>query len=219
MSRNVTIEEYQKHRFQHKKIPRDIEFFDQHGNPVLYKIQHEDNHNGSCNNFCPTRCQQGTEEKILRLQNVGETYTPNSKTNEFAFPSIQSAADFFRMGRTINQFRRLFSPLGSPATLGNIPDRTYRSISSLEIEEEDHKEPHPQVLEYQTQEQGAQDDEEDHIFEVNINTDHYRLCKTKLAHESQLGKLDTSLTKRALTATEAPHMDTKALIAKLDEVC
>ena len=61
-------------------------------------------------------------------------------------------------------------------------------------------------------------DEGDQIFEVNINTDHYRLCKAKLAYDPSLGKFDTSLTKKALTATEAPHLDTKALIAKLDEV-
>ena len=56
------------------------------------------------------------------------------------------------------------------------------------------------------------------MFEVNINTDHYRLCEAKPAHETLLGKFDTSLTKKALTATEAPQLDTKALIAKLDEV-
>ena len=61
-------------------------------------------------------------------------------------------------------------------------------------------------------------DEEDQIFGININTDHYRLCKAKLAQDTVLVKFDTSLTKNALTATEAPHLDTKALIAKLDEV-
>ena len=67
------------------------------------------------------------------------------------------------------------------------------------------------------QEHAAQDDEEYHIFEVSTNTGQYRLCRAKLAHDSLLGKLDTSLTKKVLTATEAPHLDTKALIAKLDE--
>ena len=122
------------------------------------------------------------------------------------------------MGKTIIQFRRLCSPLAYPATLDNKSDPTYGSISSLEMEnEEDNTEPQLLVSENQAQEQAAQNDEEDHIFEVNVFTDHCK-CKTKLAHESVLGKLDTSLTKKALTATEAPHMDTKALIAKLDEV-
>ena len=121
------------------------------------------------------------------------------------------------MGKTINHFRPLFSPLASPATLDNDSDRTYSSISSLETEEEDHKEGHPQVSENKEHEE-ATVDEADQIFEVNINTDHYRLCKAKLAHDTVLEKFDTSLTKKALTAAEAPHLDTKALIAKLDEV-
>ena len=217
LSRNVTIEEYQKHQLQHKKIPRDIEVFDEHGSRVIYKIQHEDNPNDSCNDFYPIRCQQGNDEKVLRLQKDGKTHTLNSLTNEFPILSIQSAADCFRMGKTINQFRRLFSSLASPATLDNNSDRTYSSISSLETEEEDHKEAHPQVSGNKQHEQATVDEGDQH-FEVNFNTDHYRLCKAKLAHDTVLGKFDTSLTKKALTATEAPHLDTKALIAKSDEV-
>ena len=83
LSRNVTLEGYQKHQLQHKKIPRDIEFFDENGNPVLYKIQHEDNPHDTCNVFYPIHRQQGNDEKILRLQNDGESYTLNSISNEF----------------------------------------------------------------------------------------------------------------------------------------
>ena len=134
----------------------------------------------------------------------------------FSILSTQSAADCFCMGKTINQFRRFCLPLpASPAPLGNNSDPSYNSISSIEIEE-DHKEPHLHVSENQPQEQAAQNDE-GFIFEVNINTDHYRLCKAKQAHDSVLGKLDTSWTKKARTATEAPQLDTNAVIAKLDK--
>ena len=34
LSRNVTVEKYQKHQLRHKKIPMDIEFYDEHGSPV-----------------------------------------------------------------------------------------------------------------------------------------------------------------------------------------
>ena len=44
------------------------------------------------------------------------------------------------------------------------------------------------------------------------------MCKAKEAHDAVLGKFDTSLAKKPLTATEAPHLDTKSLIAKLYEV-
>ena len=67
-----------------------------------------------------------------------------------------------------------------------------------------------------------EDDEEEHeddyIFKIDTNIDHYRLCKAKRAHDSVLGKIDASLAKIPLTVTEAPRLDTKALIAKLDEI-
>ena len=50
-SRNITIEEYQKHQLQHKRIPCYFEFFDEKGIPVSYQIQHEDNPNDTCNDF------------------------------------------------------------------------------------------------------------------------------------------------------------------------
>ena len=43
LNRNVRVEEYQKHQLQHKKIPRDIEFYDERGCPITYRIQHDDN--------------------------------------------------------------------------------------------------------------------------------------------------------------------------------
>ena len=37
LSRNVAVEEDQKHQWQHKKIPpRDKEFYDEHGSPGTY---------------------------------------------------------------------------------------------------------------------------------------------------------------------------------------
>ena len=184
LSRNVTLEGYHKHQLQHKKIPRDIEFFDENGNPVIYKIQHEDNPHDTCNDFYPIHRQQGNDEKILRLQNDGESYTLNSISNEFPTLSAQSAADCFRMGKTINLFRRLWYPLSySPISHDNY-DATYSSISSLDAEETE-----CQVLNNvtapadQTQSEG-EEDEDDHIFRVDTNIDHHRLCKAKTAHDS-----------------------------------
>ena len=62
------------------------------------------------------------------------------------------------------------------------------------------------------------DNEDDLICEINRNADHYRLCKAKAAHYAVLGKVDASIAKKPLTGTEAPHLHTKPLIAKLDEV-
>ena len=62
------------------------------------------------------------------------------------------------------------------------------------------------------------EDEDNLICEINTHADHYRLCKPKAAHAAVLEKLDASLAKKQLTAHEAPHLDTRSLIAKLDEV-
>ena len=40
----------------------------------------------------------------------------------------------------------------------------------------------------------------------------------KAAHDAVLRKIDASLAKKPLTATEAPQLNTKSLIAKLDDV-
>ena len=80
LSQNVTTEESQKHQPQHKKKPEILNFSMNTG-VQIYKIQHEDNPNESCNDFHPIRCQQGTDEKVLRLQNDCERYTLNSITN------------------------------------------------------------------------------------------------------------------------------------------
>ena len=102
LSRNVTIEEYQMHQLQHKRIPRDFDFLDEHGTPVTYQIQHEDNPKDTSNDFYPKKYKRGNEEKILRLQNDGEDFTVSSMLDEFPITSIQEASDCFRMGNFIN---------------------------------------------------------------------------------------------------------------------
>ena len=62
------------------------------------------------------------------------------------------------------------------------------------------------------------DDEDKFNCEIDTHADRYRLCTAKVAHDAILRKIDASLAKKPLTATEAPPLDTKSLIAKLDEV-
>ena len=62
------------------------------------------------------------------------------------------------------------------------------------------------------------DDEENLICEKKLNADNSPLCKTKAAHDAMLGKTDASLAMKTLTATETPHLDTRALITKPDDV-
>ena len=44
------------------------------------------------------------------------------------------------------------------------------------------------------------------------------MCRAKAAHDAVWGEFDASLAKKPLTANEAPHLDTKYLIDKLDDV-
>ena len=52
-SRNVLVEENQKHQPQHKKLPRDKEFYDEHGSPVDNRTQDDDNSNDTSDDFYP----------------------------------------------------------------------------------------------------------------------------------------------------------------------
>ena len=63
------------------------------------------------------------------------------------------------------------------------------------------------------------DSEDDNIVcDISIQADQARVCQAKQAHDLVLGKTDALLAKKCLTAFDAPHLNTKALIQKLDEV-
>ena len=145
----------------------------------------------------------------------GENVTLNNLSNEFPTTTIQSATDCFRLGRTISQFRR--SCLPSTQSLSSVEDSepTESSINSLKTNEDDNA-----FDETHDDENDAtiDDDEDNLICETNTHANHYRLCKAKAAHDAVLGKIDASVAKKPLTANEAPHLNTKSLIAKLDDV-
>ena len=100
--------------------------------------------------------------------------------------------------------------------MGSVEDSepTYSSINSLNTNEDD------DVLDELPDDGDAitDDDEDNLINEINLNADNYRLCPAKATHDAVLGKIDASLAKKPLTATEAPHLNTKSIIAKPDDV-
>ena len=149
------------------------------------------------------------------MHNDGENFTLNNLSNEFPSTTILSATDCFRLGKTINQFRRLCLPSTHSLSSAEGSDPTHSSIDSLSANEDDGAlaEPHDDC-----DNPIIDDDEDNFICGINTHADRYRLCKAKAAHDAVLGKIDASLAKKPLTATEAPHLDTKSLIAKLDEV-
>ena len=92
---------------------------------------------------------------------------------------------------------------------------TFSSINSLNTNDDDEA-----LNEGHDDDDVINNEDKDHLIcEINLNADSYRLCKAKAAYAVVLGKIDASLVKKkTLIATEAPHFDTKSLIAKLDDV-
>ena len=215
LSRNVTIEEYQTQKMRHKRIPRDIEFYDEHGIPVAYQIQHEDIPNDTYNDIYPIKYKRGNEEKILRIQNDGEDFTVSSMLDAFPIISIQQVSDCFRTGRFINQFRRTCGPETQSNTSVNTSNE-YSSINSASPSKDDAA---GSTSPGDDSHHVSTDSEDDNIVcDMSIQADQARLCQAKRAHDLVLGKTDASLAKKCLTASDAPHLNTKALIQKLHEV-
>ena len=192
--------------------------FDKNGNSLFYKIQLEDNEHDTCDDFYPIRRQQGNDREILRLQNDGGSYTLNSISNEFPTPSAHSASDCFCTGKTVNQFCRLCYPLSYSPNLHENSDPTYSFISSFDTEEAGCQILNVVTVPTNQTENDEEEDEDDHISRIDTNIDHYQLCRAKTAHDSVLGKIDASLGMKRLTITYVPHLETKAIISKLDEV-
>ena len=204
------------HQLRHKRFPRDIEFFEKNGTPFTYQIQLEDKPNGTCNDFYPIKYKRGNEEKILRLQDDGEHFTVSSMLDEFPITSIQQASDcFFRMGKFINQFKRICGPethSSAPVTASNTDYSSINSLSPSEDDAEDLTSPCDD-----SNHRGTDPEDDNIVCDISIQADQARLCQAKQAHDLVLGKTDASLVKNFLTTSDAPHLDTKALIQKLDK--
>ena len=134
------------------------------------------------------------------MHNDGENFTLDSLSNEFPSTTIQSATDCSRLGRTLNQFRRL-CPQRNFGAGKKDSEPTYSSINSLSTNEgkdalvELHDDGDVSITD---------DDEDKPKCEKNTHVDHYRLCKAKAAQDAILRKSDASLAEKSLTAAEAP---------------
>ena len=150
------------------KILRDIELYDEQGSLVTYRIQHDDNPNDTCKDLYPIHCQQGNDNKILRLHNDGENFTLNSLRNRFPTTTVQSATECSRLGRTINQFRRLCLPSSQSLSSVEESEPTCSSINSLNTNEDD------DVLDdlHNDVDTITADDEDNLICEINTHADH-----------------------------------------------
>ena len=192
----MTIDEYQHHQLQHKKLPRDIQFFDEYGQRITYKTNQDDTTADTCNDFYPIHCQQGKNQKVLRLYNDGENFFPNSTSTDLAMPSVQLAADCFRMGKVMNQFRRLCRP-HSPVSLSSSEgsNGTYSSISVTKTARTEKTGPSSHAERAAHEDCDIDEDEDDYLCELNAS-DHYRLCKARPGHDLVLSSADALLVKK-----------------------
>ena len=195
-----------------------MQCFDKHGQQITYKINHDETTAETCNDFYPIHCQQCKDQKILRLQNDGENFSLNSISTDFATSAVQFAADYFRMGRTINQFRWLYRP-GSPISLSASESSTgtYSSISVIETDQTEEPGPSSYAERVAHEDCDIEADEDAYVCAINANC-HYRLCKARAAHDSVLGEPDTFFVRKTLSATAALHFRTQDLITKQDDV-
>ena len=109
LSQNVTVKNYQKHQLQHKKKPRNIESTMnmalqqpiEFNTMIILTILATTSIQSIANKETTTRFSECTMMARIPRWLVLVTNFPTT---------IQSATDCFRLGRTINQFRRLCLP-------------------------------------------------------------------------------------------------------------
>ena len=120
------------------------------------------------------------------------------------------------MGKFINQFTGICGPETQSNASVNASNTDYSSINSLSPSEDDAAESANPV---DDSNHASTDSEDDNIVcDISIQADQARLCPAKQAHDLVLGKTDALPAMEFLTASDALHLDTKALIQKLDEV-
>ena len=120
------------------------------------------------------------------------------------------------MGRFINPFRRICGPETQSSAPVNAPNTDYISINSLSPSEDDAADSTSPGDDFHHLSTDSEDD--NIVCDISIQADQARLCQAKQAHDLVLGKTDASLVQKCLTVSDAPHLITKALIQKLDEV-
>ena len=119
------------------------------------------------------------------------------------------------MGTFINQFRRTSGPETQSNASVNKSNFEYSSINSLSPFEDDTADSTSPGVDSNHVNTDSEDD--NIVCDISIQADQARLCLAKQAHDLVPGKTGTSLVKKILTTSDAPHLDTKALIQKLDK--
>ena len=119
------------------------------------------------------------------------------------------------MRKSVKQFRRLCQPETQSHISANTSNPDYSSINYLSSAKNDTADP---TGHYDDSHHISTDSEDENVVcDISIQVDKPQLCQAKQAHELVPRKRDASLVKNFLTTSDAPHLDNKALIQKLDE--
>ena len=105
LSRNVELKDLDKHQLKHKKIPKDISFYDQNGNEEKYFVLH-DNEKGNADDFYPILKETKTGLAKYTFKNdqlTQERYKPSKAT----ICGVTNLVDYFSQGSAINHFKKL----------------------------------------------------------------------------------------------------------------
>ena len=219
LSRNITSDEYQKHQLQHKLIPRKIEFFDESGTPVSYQNQHEDNSsNDTCNDSYRIKYKRNNEKKYYDCKITAKTLPSVEYLMKIQLPQsnrLLTAFEWVGLSTSFDQYKdQKLGPASPPAhlirtivqaTLLVWPTAMKLAAIATTIHHTTLIQTLKMTISYVTS-----------VYK-RTNPDSAQ-ANGKQALELVLGKTDASLVKKFLANSEAPHLDTKALIQKLNEV-
>ena len=123
MSRNVFLKDLNGHQLAHKKVPKDIRFFEQNGHEVQHLIDHNSSADNGNDDFYPIVCTHLGKTKKLHLKNDGTemiciffvSKSPKALFND---------SDSFRESNTINNRRKWQAP---PMVVETIVHENYYS--------------------------------------------------------------------------------------------
>ena len=104
--RNLSLKEIKKQQLKHKRIPKEIKFFEENGKEINYFINRDDTEARSSNDFFPIISHQNNTTRQIIFGNKMEL----SDQQEYRKDRLHSITDLnpcFQQGRHINQQRKL----------------------------------------------------------------------------------------------------------------
>ena len=135
----------------------------------------------------------------LRLKNDGnEHHFEDFLEDNEVLATMQDMTDFFKLGKTINQYKQLCSSISPTSSASSLNERDYRDIEQYEEESTD---------------------EETELAELNFENQDPDLRRDhSIAHESfRTRTKDKPILKKLISFEFFPHVDTSDLIQKLSD--